>query len=374
MLIKFDDYPIQQTAEPLSYLATSDRNAYGRYWYNGYDFDGEFYFGIAFAMYPNREVMDGAVSIVRNDGTQDSFRASRRLRGDRTEMYAGPLRHEIVEPMRTVRVAVGDNDTGFTCDLTFHANTIAHEEPADHLRQGVRTVAQMKRFTQFGKWAGHITVKGKRQAINSETTYGTKDRSWGWRWTGEPEAGVSRDMPEQLFWLWAPVHWPDRCTHWGQHEYANGERWKSFAHIFPTHPIKTNFDPLNDQKFTEESCGDHRLSFVRGSRMLGPSEIDTVYKDGRVETFKLEPLLRYHMYGTGYNHPEWGHGFYKGEEAHTLESWNLRDIDILAPRYQHVQQVVRATCGDKVGVGVLEQYIVGPHQRYGLTGFLDPKK
>ena len=34
MLIKFDDYPLHQTAEPLSYLATSERNAYGRYWYN----------------------------------------------------------------------------------------------------------------------------------------------------------------------------------------------------------------------------------------------------------------------------------------------------------------------------------------------------
>jgi len=374
MLIKFDDYPLHQTAEPLSYLATSERNAYGRYWYNAYDFGGEFYIGVAFAMYPNREVMDGAVSIVRKDGNQDSFRASRRLRGDRTEMYAGPLRHEIVEPMRTVRIVVDENDTGFTCDLTFHANTIAHEEPADHMRQGVRTVAQMKRFTQFGKWQGHITVKGKRQDIDPKTTYGTKDRSWGWRWTGEPEAGISREMPEQLFWLWAPLHWPDRCTHWGQHEYANGERWKAFSHIFPTHPIRTGFDPLIDPKFQEVACGQHRLSFVRGSRMLGVCEIDTIYKDGRVETFKLEPLLRYHMIGTGYNHPEWGHGFFKGEEAHTLESWNLRDVDILAPRYQHVQQVVRATCGDKVGVGVLEQYITGPHERYGLTGFLDPVK
>jgi hypothetical protein len=374
MLIKFDDYPLQQTAEPLSYLATSDRNAYGRYWYNGYDFGGEFYIGIAFAMYPNREVMDGAVSIVRKDGTQDSFRASRRLRGDRTEMYAGPMRHEIVEPMRSIRVVVEENDTGFTCDLRFHANTIAHEEPADQMRQGVRTVAQMKRFTQFGKWEGYICVKGKRQEIKPETTYGTKDRSWGWRWTGEPEAGISRDMPEQLFWLWAPLHWPDRCTHWGQHEYANGQRWKSFSHIFPTHPIKTNFDPLDDPNFEEVACGEHRLTFVPGSRMIGVSAIDTIYKDGHIETFKLEPLLRYHMIGTGYNHPEWGHGFFKGEEAHTLESWNLRDIDILAPRYQHVQQVVRATSGRKVGVGVLEQYITGPHKRYGLTGFLDPVK
>lgn len=372
MLIKYDDYPLHQTAEPLSYISTSERNFYGRYWYNAYDFDGEFYFGIAFAMYPNREVMDGAISIVRKDGSQDSFRASRRLRGDRTEMYAGPMRHEIVEPMKTVRVVVEKNDTGFTCDLTFHANTVAHEEPADHMKQGVRTVAQMKRFTQFGRWEGHITVNGQRQEINVETTFGTKDRSWGWRWTGEKEPGISREQPEQFFWLWAPIHWADRCTHWGQHEYADSKRWKEFAQIFKTYPIKSDFDMLDESQVSEAVCGDHRLEFVKGSRMIKRAEIDTIYKDGARETFVLEPMLRYHMIGTGYNHPEWGHGFYKGEEAFTLEHWNVNDLDVNLPQYLHVQHVVRATCGDKVGVGALEQYITGPHTRYGMTGFLDP--
>ncbi|HZU64295.1 MAG TPA: hypothetical protein VFF98_11470 [Novosphingobium sp.] len=372
MLIRHDDYPVHQTAEPLSYLASSERNMYARYWYNGYDFDGEFYIGVAFAAYPNREVMDGAVSIVRKDGTQDSFRASRRLRGDRTDLFAGPLRHEIIEPMKTVRVTVAPNDTGFTCDLTFHANTVAHEEPADHMRQGVRTVAQMKRFTQFGRWEGHVTVNGRRQEVDIRSTYGTKDRSWGWRWTGEPEQGISRDMPEQFFWLWAPIHWADRCTHWGQHEYADGRRWKEFAQIFRSFSARSGFDPLDEGGVEAALCGPHRLQFAPGSRLIRRAEIDTICRDGSTQTFVLEPLLRYHMYGTGYNHPEWGHGFYKGEEAHTLESWNIHEIDLNAPRFMHVQQVVRATCGDEVGVGALEQYIVGPHARYGMTGFLDP--
>ncbi|WP_310085369.1 MULTISPECIES: hypothetical protein [unclassified Sphingopyxis] len=349
MLIPFDDYPVHQTAEPLSYMASSERNMYARYWYNGYDFDGEFYIGIAFAAYPNREVMDGAVSVVRKDGTQHSFRASRRLRGDRTDLYAGPMRHEIVEPMRIVRVTVEKNNTGFACDLTFHANTVAHEEPADYMKQGVRTVAQMKRFSQFGRWEGWIEVDGKRQEINPATTFGTKDRSWGWRWTGETEKGISRDIPEQFFWLWAPIHWQDRCTHWGQHEYVDSKRCKEFAQVFRTWPIKSDFDVLDEGDVEAALCADHRLEFARGSRLISRAEIDTVYRDGRKETFVLEPLLRYHMYGTGYNHPEWGHGFYKCEEAHTLESWDINKIDVNAPQYMHVQQVVRATCGDQVG-------------------------
>ena len=39
---------------------------------------------------------------------------------------------------------------------------------------------------------------------------------------------------------------------------------------------------------------------------------------------------------------------------------------------QHIQQVVRATCGDQVGIGVLEQIAFGPHARYGFTELLDP--
>ncbi len=36
MLSKFDDYPIHQTPEPIAHVASSDRNAYDRYWFNGY--------------------------------------------------------------------------------------------------------------------------------------------------------------------------------------------------------------------------------------------------------------------------------------------------------------------------------------------------
>jgi hypothetical protein len=89
MLTRFDDYPIHQTPEPLAFPASSERNVYGRYWFNGFSKEGEFYFGIAFAVYPNRDVMDCALSIVRADGTQDCFRASRRCPADRSDLRVG---------------------------------------------------------------------------------------------------------------------------------------------------------------------------------------------------------------------------------------------------------------------------------------------
>src|SRR5262245_59653294 len=154
MLVKYDDLPLQQTVESLAYVATSDRDAYGRYWYNGFAPDGEFYFGIAFAMYPNRDVMDCALSIVRKDGSQDSFRASRRCPVDRTEMEVGSLKMEIVKLMREIRVTIAENDTGITADLTFTGTSPVHEEPTDIVQPHVRMMMKAKRYTQFGRWNG----------------------------------------------------------------------------------------------------------------------------------------------------------------------------------------------------------------------------
>ena len=222
MLNRYDDLPLQQTTESLSYVATGDRNAYGRYWFNGHSADGEFYFGIALGIYPNRDVMDCALSIVRRDGTQDSFRASRRCPKDRTEMRIGPFRLEITELMRSLRVSIDDNKTGITADLRFVARTPAHEEPADFLRVGARVVMHTKRYSQFGFWDGHITVKGRRQEV--QKAFGVRDRSWGWRWVGEPEGGAAVPMLKQFFWLWAPIHWDKHCTHYGLAETPDGQR------------------------------------------------------------------------------------------------------------------------------------------------------
>lgn len=68
MLNRLDDYPIHQTPEPIAHVATTDRNAYDRSWFNGFSIDGEWYFGIAMGLYPHRGVLDCALSVVRKGG------------------------------------------------------------------------------------------------------------------------------------------------------------------------------------------------------------------------------------------------------------------------------------------------------------------
>ena len=184
MLSRLDDYPIHQTPEPVSHPAATDRNVYDRYWFNGFADDGEFYFGIGLAVYPNRQIMDCGFSIVRG-GEQHAFHASRRA-GDPSDTTVGPFRIEVVEPMRRIRVVVAKNETGIECDLVFDARTACIEEGRQTTRRNGRLLMDSTRFAQFGRWQGEIRYAGRRVPVEAARVYGTKDRSWGVRPVGEP--------------------------------------------------------------------------------------------------------------------------------------------------------------------------------------------
>ena len=77
------------------------------------------------------------------------------------------------------------------------------------------------------------------------------------------------------------------------------------------------------------------------------------------------------MKGLGYGHPEWGQGMWKGELEVGGESFDPQTLPLLAPENVHVQQVVRATDGQRQGIGVLEQIVIGPYEPAGFTSLLD---
>jgi hypothetical protein len=85
----------------------------------------------------------------------------------------------------------------------------------------------------------------------------------------------------------------------------------------------------------------------------------------------LTPLLRFQMRGAGYSHPQFAHGRWHGGPIVSDEQLNLETLDPLEYANIHVQHVVRATCGDQVGLGVVEQLVIGPYEPAGLRGLLD---
>jgi len=370
MLSKMDDYPIHQTSEPVAHPASSDRHRYDRYWFNGYQDDGAFYFGVGAALYPNLGIFDCGVSVVV-DGMQYSFHGSRRASNEPTDLDCGPWKLEIQEPMKRLRITLDDNESGVSGELQWIPRTANIEEGHQYLRRRVGRM-EATRFNQFGYWEGELRCDGTTVAIDPSRVFGTKDRSWGIRPVGDPAPPGAPPEHGGVFFLWAPLHWPDRVTHMGLFENEHGVPWHFDGMKCPVYDDPEKIPGVEDPGTEFLASGTHRLEFIPGTRRASHAEIDLVDMRGDTETIDLEPLLCFRMRGIGYTHPEWGHGRWKGELAIGGDRFKCDEVDENALPNVHIQQVVRAKSGASEGIGVLEQIHLGPHARYGWKGFLGP--
>ena len=351
---------------PVAQPGTSDPNFYDRYFFNGYSRSGDLFFAAALGSYPNRRVMDAAFSIVRA-GVQYSVHASRLAPDERTQTQVGPIRVEVEDPLRVLRLEVGENDLGLAGELVFTARADAIEEPrVTRVHQG-RVFMDSTRFTQFGSWSGELRVEGQRIELDDDAFLGCRDRSWGVRPIGERPSSAAPGPPAQIYWVWAPLHFEDRCILLGSFEDEAGHAWHAHGAVVPAWASQVDAH-REDRAASETLHGPrHRIEFEPGTRRARAARLGFEGLDEIV----LEPILTFQMLGIGYLSPEWGHGLWKGEQAVGVERWELDELDPLDPRHIHVQQLVRARMGEHAGIGVLEQLIIGPHEPSGFRQLLD---
>jgi hypothetical protein len=368
VLSRFDDYPIHQVAVPIAQAGGGHPDFYDRFWFNGYT--DEMFFAVAMGSYPNRGVIDAAFSVV-HDGVQRSVFASGRAPDDRSITRVGPIAVDIVEPMRTTRITVDASEHKLAAELTFEARTAAYEEPRQTRYEDVRLMMDVTRATQFGSWSGTIHTGEAPVAIAGRTVWGCKDRSWGIRPVGDRAPMAPSVTPPQLCFLWAPLNFPDAVVHYIVFEYADGAPWSEGGAILP---IIGPGDPT-----VGPGAGFEHLAAVRldieweaGLRRARRAALSFA-PGGRVEREEIEmhPQLTFRMSGVGYTHPTWGHGRWHDELAVDGESFSVEELDDTQFRNLHVQQVMRCTWGDRVGLGVLEQIVIGAHRGRGLSGLTD---
>ena len=368
---RLDDYPVHQTPEPLAQPATSDRNFYDRTWFNGYAPDGSWFFALTMAVYPHLGVLDCAFSAVRPGGRQHCFFASRRAPAERTEMCAGPMRIEVVEPLRRTRVVLDDNDSGLGCELEFSARTGAIQEGRQTLWQGARRWMDATRFDQFGAWSGTVRTPEGEIAVDAAACRGTKDRSWGVRPVGLPESQGAPIVPTGIFFLWAPLFWDDHVSH---AIFFDGPRGEPLFREALTAPLFASVDALPNgvDAVVEPMAGAvHRVAYHAGTRLARQAEIELRGLGGERREISLTPMLRFQMKGLGYSHPQWRHGVWHDELALGQESFDPEALDLLAFENVHVQQVVRARERGAEGVGVLEHAVMGPYAPAGFRSYFD---
>jgi hypothetical protein len=368
VLSPFDDYPIHQVAAPIAHAGGGHPDFYDRFWFNGYTDD--FFFAVALGTYRNRGVIDAAFSVVC-DGRQRSVFASGRAPADPSVTRVGPIAIDIVEPMRMTRITVDAPDQEMSAELLFQARTAAYEEPRQSRHQGARLLLDLTRATQFGMWTGRLSSGRSAIPLDGMTVWGTKDRSWGIRPVGDAPLTAPSAAAPQLCFFWAPINFDDMAIHYIVFEDGDGVPWSEGGAVLPVigpgeHTVgpSSRFEPVHSVALA--------IEWENGLRRSRQADL-SFHRPGSdaVERIHLDPGITFRMSGAGYGHPSWSHGRWHDERAEAGEEFTVGDLDNTEFRNLHVQQVMRASWGDRIGLGVLEQLVIGPHRARGLHGLND---
>jgi hypothetical protein len=363
MLSRADDYPIHQTPEPIAVSGT-DRNFYDRYFFSAQAPDGSAVVGVALGVYPHLNIIDCAVSVL-HAGQQHSLFASRVLMGERMNLTVGPVTLDVLEPLRRLRLSIEPNDSGIAGELTFEGRAAPILEPRFIRRNGTRTIMDVTRMTQGGQWHGRITAA--EHVHDLAGWRGTRDRSWGVRPIGAPDAqAVQPAVPPQFFWLWTPTAFDDWHLFFHSNDDEHGRPWNRAGVLVR---VKDGAEfALEDARMA--------LAFRPGSRHAGAARLEARLPDGKPVSVDFTIGANFMMRGIGYGHPTRGHGMFQGDGSIAHEVIDLADVDPANPMNAHVQGLAEARlviggAAPVLGRGLFEQLMIGPHAPSGFTELFD---
>jgi hypothetical protein len=360
MISSWDDFPIHQTAEPVRFVATSDRNFYDRYYFNLHGSSDELFLIFGMGLYPNLGTQD-AFAVVRRGPHHRVVRASRELT-DRRDTCVGPFRLEVLEPLRKLRCVLEPTEHAIAFDLTWEGAIPAWQEPRHFVRRHGRVLFDTSRFAQLGRWSGTLSVAGEQVRITPDRWWGSRDRSWGVRPVGEPEhAGIRQGEGAMSgMWNYFPMQFDDHAILYICQETSAGERELEEG-------VRVWADPQRPPDHLGRPEWRHELA--QGTRLLRGSTI--AFPDapgGRLEV-RCTPLLPCMVsVGTGYGmDADWRHGMYQG--ALVVQGLDKKHDEVVSlGQYGVVDQVARFEYGGRVGYGLYEHGFFGAFEKCGLVG------
>lgn len=363
----WDDFPVHQTSEFVRHPATSDRNFYDRYYFNLHASSSDYFAIFGLGQYPNLGVTDAFCAVARGD-SHHVVRASRPLT-DRADTSVGPIRVEVIEPLRKVRVTIEPNrpaDSQIAMDVTWTGVIEPYAEPRHFLRAKGTVVFDTQRFAQIGRWDGTISIAGEDFEVNADRCGGTRDRSWGVRPVGERQPdGIRQNISVMSgMWNYMPCDFGDHALIYLCHEEPNGNR-----------PMEGSVRIWSDPERPDEWLGRPQWHHhtISGTRLLSGSQIDFPDAPSGPLSVAVEPLLTNFVgIGSGYGMDnDWRHGMWQGEElVEQARSYSIKEIKPLA-QYGLIDAVGRFSYDDpqngpQVGYGLYEHGFFGTFPKLGL--------
>lgn len=346
MLIAADELLFHQVGRPLSQTGISDHRFYDRHWICAMDPAGGLAFMVGLGLYKNLNVMDGYVTVQKGQ-RQFNMRLSRVLRPDIESMQVGPLKIEIVEPFRHIRIMIGENQHGLSGQIDWRSDYAVHLEAfhADMV-QGMIT-QENTRYDQVGSVTGRLTVEGAR--IDVREWWSVRDHSWGVRpGVGgfEPQRGDhSHNQPAQLpgqirLWLWACLSTPEFSLQMQRIEDRDGKLLHLDGNL--------HFLPALKRESLRVTRFEHDISFIEGTQAVEKLRYAITLSDGSTIEIEGEPAVRAWAYrGTGYDrgfNDGLGLGAQRGNLAPEYDIYDLAHA-----------QIVKDLAGNVIPAGHREQ-------------------
>ena len=357
-LTSWDDYPVHQSANFIAHTASTDRNFYDRYYFLMHPSSDEMAAIFGLGQYPNLGVTDAFIAVRKGDG-HHVVRASKPL-VDRMDTSVGPIRVEIIEPLRRLRVVVEPTEHSVAMDVTWTGSVPAIAEPNQFIRSKGKVVFDTQRLAQTGFWEGSITVNGETTAVTPDHWRGCRDRSWGVRPVGEPEpAGIRQGVPAMSgMWNYFPMQFSDHSIFFINNELADGTRVLEQAErVWP------------DGRIEQLGRVEWHHDMQKGTRLMAHSVL--TFPDapgGKIEIDCTSLLPHFLAVGSGYGlDDDWRHGMYQGPDV-VVHGRDYK-VDDIAMRGQFavVDHVARFEYAGNVGYGLYEQAFMGAFPRVGIA-------
>jgi hypothetical protein len=315
MLLGADEFPYHQITETFAGVAGSDPQWNDGHYVCGADQAGQISFTSNVRLYQNNDVLDGFVCI-RHLDRQYNVRVSRRLRSDMNHLGAGPLRIELVEPMKTIRLVLEENEIGIAMDVQCHTIGVPYMGPIEVTRVDGRLLGERATYELAGACEGWVQVGNTRCQLDATSASFFRNHSWG----NQPGRGGPRIYG-------APTPSRRRASGVRQWVLFNTATHSGFYFQDPSGRAASGKGAilLADRAVPVVSV-EHELSFYEGGRRLKQGTFGLTTDAGEQYRYEFEDLGWVYCQGGGYFggfNDGLGQGVYRGEAHLEGEVWDV---------------------------------------------------
>lgn len=340
MLVETDDIFAHQIVQPHARVLLNDESWAERAFFTVSHPD-RFALDVGMSMYANRDRIESYAVVALPTERQRSLRATRDLSAGRWPLWAGPVRMEILEPLKRWRLVCDENESGIAFDVEYVARARPHETRMPELVKRGRLMYDNVIAFQPGRYSGWLTVDGERHELDALP--GNRDRSWGVRASGEGR--IKRGLVCTLF-----AEFDDVSLLAMMYERYDG-----------TPVVQSGAVSYDDGRVVEVVEFAHELRFDHDSRMLEDASIALVDADGERWEIEADPRFKLFLAGGGYTSDDQRRG-HLGVPL-WWEDWDLRDPELVRRVDNLNDNVSHLRCGSRQGHGIVET-LIGQHDRY----------